>query len=84
MNHKYEARQALRPKQLSGISEEQIAQHWTLYEGYVKNVNLLNEKLSALSEKKSFGPEFAEMKRRKDEARRDDQLWRIASGRPLT
>jgi len=64
MIHKYEARQALRPKQLSGISEEQIAQHWTLYEGYVKNVNLLNEKLSALTDKKSFGPEFAELKRR--------------------
>jgi len=28
--------------------------------------------------------EFAELKRRKDETRRDDQLWRIASGRPLT
>lgn len=64
MNHKYQARQALRPKQLSGISEEQIAQHWTLYEGYVKNVNLLNERLAALSEKKSYGPEFAELKRR--------------------
>ncbi|MDO8631392.1 MAG: Fe-Mn family superoxide dismutase [Phycisphaerales bacterium] len=30
----------------------------------MKNVNLLNEKLAALSEKKSFGPEFAELKRR--------------------
>lgn len=64
MNHKYEARQALKPKQLSGISEEQIQQHWTLYEGYVKNVNLLNEKLAELAAKKSFGPEFAELKRR--------------------
>lgn len=64
MNHKYQPRQALRPGKLSGISEDQIAQHWTLYEGYVKNVNLLNEKLAALSEKKSFGPEFAELKRR--------------------
>lgn len=64
MNHKYQARAALRPGRLSGISEDQIAQHWTLYEGYVKNVNLLNEKLAALSEKKSFGPEFAELKRR--------------------
>ncbi len=64
MNHKYEPRAALRPGKLSGISEDQVAQHWTLYEGYVKNVNLLNEKLAALSEKKSFGPEFAELKRR--------------------
>lgn len=64
MNHKYQVRQELHPKDLSGISAEQIAQHWTLYEGYVKNVNLLNEKLSSLSEKKSFGPEFSELKRR--------------------
>jgi Fe-Mn family superoxide dismutase len=64
MSHKYQPRQSLRPKQLSGISEDQIQQHWTLYEGYVKNVNLLNEKLEALREKKSFGAEFAELKRR--------------------
>lgn len=64
MNHAYQVRPSLRPKQLSGITEEQIAQHWTLYEGYVKNVNLLNEKLAVLSDKKNFGPEFAELKRR--------------------
>ncbi|MDP3541523.1 MAG: Fe-Mn family superoxide dismutase [Elusimicrobiota bacterium] len=63
-HHKYQVREELRPKRLSGIGEEQIAQHWSLYEGYVKNVNLLNDKLAALSEKKSFGPEFAELKRR--------------------
>ena len=64
MNFKYQVRQELRPKQLTGISEKQIAQHWTLYEGYIKNVNLLNEKLAALSEKGDFGLEFAELKRR--------------------
>lgn len=64
MNHAYTVRTDLRPKKLSGISDEQIGQHWALYEGYVKNVNLLNAKLSALCEKKSFGPEFAEIKRR--------------------
>lgn len=63
MHYKYQVRQELRPKQLTGISEKQIAQHWTLYEGYIKNVNLLNEKLSALSEKGDFGLEFAELKR---------------------
>jgi Fe-Mn family superoxide dismutase len=62
--HRYEVRQELRPKDLPGISEDQLAQHWKLYEGYVKNVNLLNEKLAALSEKKEYGPEFAELKRR--------------------
>lgn len=64
MIHKYEARQVLRPKRLTGISEEQIAEHWSLYEGYVKNVNLLNEKLAELSGKRSFGVEFSELKRR--------------------
>jgi len=64
MIHRYQPRAELRPKQLSGISDEQIAQHWTLYEGYVKNVNLLNERISSLAEHKSFGPEFSELKRR--------------------
>ncbi|MBI3297961.1 MAG: superoxide dismutase [Elusimicrobia bacterium] len=62
--HEYRVRHELRPKGLADIGEEQIAQHWTLYEGYVKNVNLLNEKLQALSGKGDFGPEFAELKRR--------------------
>lgn len=64
MHYKYQVRQELRPKQLSGIGEQQIAQHWALYEGYIKNVNLLNEKLAALSEKGDFDTEFAELKRR--------------------
>ena len=38
----YSVRAELKPKGLAGISEDQIAQHWKLYEGYVKNVNLLN------------------------------------------
>ncbi len=62
--HEYEVRQELRPKGLTGISEDQIAQHWKLYEGYVKNVNALNGRLAALSAEKSYGPEFAELKRR--------------------
>jgi superoxide dismutase, Fe-Mn family len=62
--HQYLVRQELRPKDLPGISEDQLGQHWKLYEGYVKNVNLLNEKLAALASKKDFGPEFAELKRR--------------------
>ena len=64
MHYKYQVRQELRPKRLSGIGEQQIAQHWTLYEGYIKNVNSLNEKLEALSGKGDFGVEFAELKRR--------------------
>jgi Fe-Mn family superoxide dismutase len=64
VNQKYRVRQELRPGSLKGISEDQIAQHWTLYEGYVKNANALNEKLGILSEKKDYGTEFAELKRR--------------------
>ncbi len=63
MHYKYQVRTELRPKGLSGISESQITQHWSLYEGYVKNVNLFNGKLAALSEKGDFGVEFAELKR---------------------
>ncbi|MFI5346045.1 MAG: superoxide dismutase [Elusimicrobiota bacterium] len=56
--------QELRPHDLDGISEDQIAQHWALYEGYVKNVNILEEKVDLLSWKGDFGPEFSELKRR--------------------
>jgi Fe-Mn family superoxide dismutase len=61
--HAYKVRQELRPKSLHGISEEQISQHWALYQGYVKNVNALSEKTTALAKKGDFGPEFFEMKR---------------------
>src|SRR5579859_3191545 len=64
MNFKYKAKQEIRPAELQGIGQEQIGQHWALYEGYVKNVNQLNEELSALSEKRQFGPQFSELKRR--------------------
>jgi superoxide dismutase, Fe-Mn family len=62
--HLYKVRQELRPKSLHGISEEQISQHWALYQGYVKNANTLSEKIAELAKKGDFGPEFAEMKRR--------------------
>lgn len=62
--YEYRARLELRPKKLGGISEEQIAQHWTLYEGYVANVNLLNQKTAAFLEDANFGTEFSEIKRR--------------------
>jgi Fe-Mn family superoxide dismutase len=63
-NPRYEVRSELRPKDIPGIGEEQIKQHWSLYEGYVKNVNALNEKLAGLARRKEFGPEFSELKRR--------------------
>lgn len=64
MSREHKVRAELRRKGLDGISDEQLDQHWALYEGYVKNVNLLESKLAALREKGDFGPEFAEMKRR--------------------
>lgn len=60
----YRVRKELRPKGLDGIGEEQLEQHWKLYEGYVENVNLLNRKLGEMAAARRFGPEFAELKRR--------------------
>lgn len=39
----YKVRQDLKPKDLEGLSEKGIDQHWKLYEGYVTNTNLLNK-----------------------------------------
>jgi Fe-Mn family superoxide dismutase len=54
-------------KGLSGISDAQIEEHLALYAGYVKQVNALNEELTAmLARGKASGksPEFAELTRR--------------------
>ena len=54
-------------KGLSGISDAQIEEHLTLYAGYVKQVNALNEELTEmLGRGKASGksPEFAELTRR--------------------
>lgn len=42
---KYEVHEHLRPHGLTGISDEQIEQHWQLYEAYVKNTNELLEEI---------------------------------------
>jgi len=52
---------------LHGISDETLAIHFGLYEGYVKNTNLLNERLSEMrASGKNAGadPAFAEVARR--------------------
>ena len=50
---------------MQGMSEQMLKNHFTLYQGYVKNTNTLMEKLSALvNEDKAATPEFAEEKRR--------------------
>lgn len=64
METAYAPRPELRPRDLDGISQDQIDQHWQLYEGYVKNVNLLNEQAAGLTRKRQFGVEFQELKRR--------------------
>jgi len=44
----YTAREELKPKNLTGISEDQIDDHWNLYKGYVNQVNVLNQELATL------------------------------------
>jgi superoxide dismutase, Fe-Mn family len=52
---------------LQGISDRTLEMHFGLYEGYVKNTNLLNEQLGEALEKgqaSGGNPHFAELKRR--------------------
>lgn len=50
---------------LSGFSDTLLTNHFALYEGYVKNTNLLGEKIKSLVESgETASPEFAELKRR--------------------
>jgi Fe-Mn family superoxide dismutase len=50
---------------LTGFSDALLTNHFTLYEGYVKNTNALSDKLKVLTEKGEMAtPEFAEFKRR--------------------
>jgi Fe-Mn family superoxide dismutase len=50
---------------MEGFSETLLNNHFTLYQGYVKNTNTLTETLTALrKDGKSANPEFAELKRR--------------------
>jgi len=52
---------------LTGISDATLEMHFGLYEGYVKNVNLLNERLADLRQSgKAAGsyPDYAEIVRR--------------------
>ena len=50
---------------LSGLSDTLLTNHFTLYEGYVANINKLNDALVELEKNDKFGTaEFAEMNRR--------------------
>lgn len=61
----YEAKNYDRLLGMTGFSDQLLKNHFTLYQGYVKNTNNLNEHLSQYAEKgQTSEPEFAEMKRR--------------------
>lgn len=61
----YEARKFDDLLGTAGLSDQLLKNHFTLYEGYVKNTNTLIEKLAQLSqEAKAATPEYAELKRR--------------------
>ena len=57
----YKVQEHLKPKALTGLSDDQIAQHWALYEGYVKNANRL---LEATATADADSPAWAEPRRR--------------------
>jgi superoxide dismutase, Fe-Mn family len=61
----YEAQKFEHLLGLEGFSDKLLTNHFTLYEGYVANVNKLVEAVSKLAvEDKMATPEFAEMMRR--------------------
>jgi Fe-Mn family superoxide dismutase len=65
---RYEPKQFPRLKGLSGISDALLADHFKLYEGYVKNTNELNSQIEALlkgGKAKGTDPAFAELVRRR-------------------
>lgn len=61
----YEAKDYSRLLGTSGFSDQLLNNHFTLYQGYVKNTNLLLEKLDALLKSdQAATPEYAELSRR--------------------
>lgn len=63
--HVYIERNGLKPVGLEGISQDQIDDHWKLYQGYVKNVNELNAELAQLrAQGKGSSLVYADRRRR--------------------
>jgi len=61
----YNVKENIKPSKLIGISDDQISDHWKLYEGYVKNVNKLNQELELLrKEGKADSLIYADRRRR--------------------
>jgi len=64
-NMPYEIKKFENLSRLKGFSEQILKNHLTLYEGYVNNVNKLNDILVAMEKEGKFAtPEFAELNRR--------------------
>ncbi len=65
MEKTYRVREFNHLKGLKGISDTQLEQHFKLYEGYVKNTNLLREQTGEMMAKnQTDSPIFAELNRR--------------------
>ena len=61
----YEVDSAIKPRGLARISDEQIAQHWHLYEGYVSQLNALRDELAMLRREGKVGTAlYADRRRR--------------------
>lgn len=61
----YEARDFAKLKGMKGFSDKALDLHFTLYQGYVKNANLLLEQLAKMAaEGQTNTPAYAELKRR--------------------
>lgn len=61
----YEAKDFSRLKGMKGFSNQLLEQHFTLYQGYVKNTNLLLEQLAQMAKQgQTQTPAYAELKRR--------------------
>ena len=61
----YEAQDFSKLKGMAGFSDKLLDMHFTLYQGYVKNTNLLLDQLQQLATQNQTGsPAYAELKRR--------------------
>mgnify|MGYP006270497959 CR=1 FL=1 len=61
----YTVQEQLKPANLNGISQDQIDQHWKLYEGYVAQSNGLKKELEELRQAgKGDSPAYADRRRR--------------------
>jgi Fe-Mn family superoxide dismutase len=60
----YQAKDFSRLLGMEGLSDTLLKNHFSLYEGYVKNTNALLQSLKEMLQEGSTGPQYAELKRR--------------------